>query len=180
MDPDMNKYDLEHVTTAHPIMSKDEWQGVYWSAWSRYYTDQHVETVLHRAVKDGLNPKKICDAMTIFSGAARIEGVHPAPVRLGAAQGAHAAPLRHEAREPAGVLRQAHGRDRPHGGAVARTRRRYRGILKRVVADPNRMATPTRRCRKADAEHMLPDFIDTFAAQIPNTHGAPQRQAAAA
>ena len=41
----MNKYDLEHVCTAHPIMSKETWQRVYRDAWKRYYTDEHVETV---------------------------------------------------------------------------------------------------------------------------------------
>ncbi len=29
MDPDMNKYELEHVVTAHPKMSKAEWQDAY-------------------------------------------------------------------------------------------------------------------------------------------------------
>src|SRR5450432_851352 len=77
MDPDMNKYDLEHACTAHPLMSAEAWRGVYRDAWARYYTDAHVETVLRRAVASGLNPGKIVDAMTIFSGASRIEGVHP-------------------------------------------------------------------------------------------------------
>src|SRR5262249_53597766 len=77
MDPDMNRYDLEHVCTGHPIMSAEAWAGVYRDAWRRYYTDQHVETVLRRAVASGLNPKKIVDALTIFSGSVRIEGVHP-------------------------------------------------------------------------------------------------------
>ncbi|HEY6733617.1 MAG TPA: radical SAM protein, partial [Roseiarcus sp.] len=46
MDPDMNKYDLENVCTSHPIMSGDTWRQVYRDAWTRYYTDEHVETVL--------------------------------------------------------------------------------------------------------------------------------------
>ncbi|MBV9586636.1 MAG: radical SAM protein, partial [Alphaproteobacteria bacterium] len=71
MDPDMNNYDLEHVTTAHAIMSREAWEQVYRDAWVRYYTDSHVETVLRRAIRDGLNPKKIVDALTIFSGSAR-------------------------------------------------------------------------------------------------------------
>src|SRR3954468_5895911 len=29
MDPDMNNYDLEHVCTAHPIMSKESWERAY-------------------------------------------------------------------------------------------------------------------------------------------------------
>ncbi len=32
---------------------------------------------MRRAVASGLNPRKILDAMTIFSGSSRIEGVHP-------------------------------------------------------------------------------------------------------
>ncbi|MEI4884366.1 hypothetical protein, partial [Klebsiella pneumoniae] len=33
--------------------------------------------VLRRAIASGLSPSKIVDALTIFSGASRIEGVHP-------------------------------------------------------------------------------------------------------
>jgi hypothetical protein len=77
MDPNMNKYNLEHVCTSHPLMSADDWRGVYRDAWARYYTDAHVETVLRRAVASGLSPRKIVDAMTVFSGSTRIEGVHP-------------------------------------------------------------------------------------------------------
>ena len=73
----MNKYDLEHACTAHPRMSKEAWQQVYADAWKRYYTDEHVETIMRRAVTSGLNPSKILDAIMIFSGSSRIEGVHP-------------------------------------------------------------------------------------------------------
>ena len=77
MDPDMNKYDLEHACTAHPLMSKETWTKVYADAWTRYYTDAHVETIMRRAVVSGINRTKILDSLTIFSGASRIEGVHP-------------------------------------------------------------------------------------------------------
>jgi radical SAM superfamily enzyme YgiQ (UPF0313 family) len=77
MDPDMNKYDLEHACTAYLLMSKEAWMRTYADAWKRYYTDEHVETILRRAVVSGLNPTKILDAMMIFSGSSRIEGVHP-------------------------------------------------------------------------------------------------------
>ncbi len=49
MDPDMNKYDLEHVVTGHSRMSQAEWEQVYASAWKTYYTFEHMETVLRRA-----------------------------------------------------------------------------------------------------------------------------------
>ena len=38
MDPDMNKYDLEHVCTGHPLMSAREWQDIYHRAWDAFYT----------------------------------------------------------------------------------------------------------------------------------------------
>ena len=77
MEADMNNYDLEHVCADHPIMSPETWRGVYRDAWARYYSDAHVETVLRRAAASGINPRKIVDAMTVFSGSSRIEGVHP-------------------------------------------------------------------------------------------------------
>ncbi len=77
MDPDMNKYDLEHVCTGHSVMSGEAWNQAYRDAWKRYYTDEHVETVLKRAAATGLRMNKIADVMTVFSSAARIEGVHP-------------------------------------------------------------------------------------------------------
>ena len=77
MDPDMNKYDVEHVCTGHPLMSNEAWNQTYRDAWKRYYTDEHVETVLRRAAVTGLRMNKIADVMTAFSSAARIEGVHP-------------------------------------------------------------------------------------------------------
>ncbi len=77
MDPDLNKYDLEHACTAHPLMSKETWTQVYADAWKRYYTDEHVETIMRRCIASGINRTKLLDSLTIFSGAARIEGVHP-------------------------------------------------------------------------------------------------------
>ena len=84
LDPDLNKYDLEHACTTHPRMSKQEWEGVYRDAWARYYTDAHVETILRRAVASpGMGVSKIRDGLIIFSGASRIEGVHPLQFGLG-------------------------------------------------------------------------------------------------
>ena len=54
MDPDMNNYDLEHVCTGHARMTKAQWEAVYRDAWARYYTDEHVETVLRRARVSGI------------------------------------------------------------------------------------------------------------------------------
>ncbi len=59
MDPDLNKYDLEHVTTAHPIMSKAQWEQVYQEAWAAYYSPEHIKTVMRRAAATGSSPGKV-------------------------------------------------------------------------------------------------------------------------
>ncbi len=77
MEPDMNFYDLEHVTVTHPIMSKEIWQRVYQTAWRQYYTPEHVETVIRRAAAKGQNINKVTSLLTWFYGCTTIEGVHP-------------------------------------------------------------------------------------------------------
>src|SRR5262245_18146341 len=77
MDPDLNIYDVEHVCSPHPKMSKAEWAGIYREAWSLYYTPEHMRTVLRRAVATGLPTGSLVKLLVTFSTAVRIEGVHP-------------------------------------------------------------------------------------------------------
>ncbi len=178
MDPDMNNYDLEHACTGHPIMSKETWERVYDDAWARYYSDEHVETIMRRAVVSGISKSKIFDGVTIFSGAPRIEGVHPLQF---------------------GFVRRKVRTARRHGmpivnplifypwrvfdlvttlGRWLQMVRRYRRIQARVEADPAKMnymdeaLTPT---TSGDIDH----FVEVFADKIPNTHGRPVQPVAA-
>ena len=48
MDPDLNKYDLNHRVTHHPKMSDEEWDSVYAEVWHRFYSLDHMVTVLRR------------------------------------------------------------------------------------------------------------------------------------
>lgn len=77
MDPDMNKYDLEHVTTGHSTMSAEEWQKIYDDAWGLYYTPEHMETVLRRARGAGAGISRLAGMLLWFSSATEIEKVHP-------------------------------------------------------------------------------------------------------
>ncbi|MEP6636521.1 MAG: radical SAM protein [Acidobacteriota bacterium] len=77
MDPDMNKYDLNHVTTGHSLMSKKDWERTYAQAWETYYTTEHIETVLRRAVATGTSPGKAVLFITWFKGCIGIEQLHP-------------------------------------------------------------------------------------------------------
>ena len=179
MDADMNKYDLEHACTAHPLMSKETWMQVYGDAWKRYYTDEHVETIMRRAVVSGINRTKILDSLTIFSGSARIEGVHPLQF---------------------GFLRRKIRTQRRYGMRIVnplafypwrafdflkvssqwlRLMWRYRRIMARVVADPASRTHSDEALRPHTHPGETDHFVEVFADKIPHTHGAPVRPAAA-
>ena len=177
MDPDMNNYDLEHACAPHPLMSKEVWERVYAQAWERYYSDAHVETIMRRAAATGISRTKIFDGVTVFSGSARIEGVHPLQF---------------------GYVRRKLRTSRRHGMPIVnplifypwriydfvrtvwrwlRLIRRYRAIQARVEADPDKMGymdealTPT---AAGGADHL----VEIFADKIPKTHGAPKQRVA--
>jgi radical SAM superfamily enzyme YgiQ (UPF0313 family) len=77
MDPDMNKYDVEHVVTAHAKMTEAEWKEAYRTAWGHYYTDDHLETIVRRAFASGINVRSLMPVLFWFSSAVPVEGVHP-------------------------------------------------------------------------------------------------------
>jgi hypothetical protein len=77
MDPDMNKYDLEHVLTAHACMSREEWSNIYRQAWNIYYTPEHIETILRRAASCSVSISHLIELLFIFSRCVEFENVHP-------------------------------------------------------------------------------------------------------
>jgi len=78
MDPDLNKYDLNHRVSHHPKMSDQEWEDAYRAAWESYYSADHIGTVLRRAAahKRGRPGNKLF-LMLWFYLMVRYEGVHP-------------------------------------------------------------------------------------------------------
>ncbi len=77
MDPDMNKYDLEHVTAHHPSMSDREWQALYRSAFDQYYSPEHIERIFRRAKASGMKPVRLVNHVLPFYFTFRQEKVHP-------------------------------------------------------------------------------------------------------
>ncbi len=77
MDPDLNNYDIEHVCTAHPKMSREEWEGIYREAWSLYYTPKHMRTLLRRAAATGVPIGSLIKILVNFSTTVRLENLHP-------------------------------------------------------------------------------------------------------
>ena len=77
MDADLNIYDVEHVCTAHPKMSKQEWESIYQEAWSLYYSPQHMKTLLRRAVATGVPIASLVKMLVSFATTVPLENVHP-------------------------------------------------------------------------------------------------------
>ena len=77
MDPDLNKYDLEHVTMSHSQMSSDEWEQIYRRAWDLYYSPEHIKTLIRRAAAGGPNPSRVMLHIHQFHGTIKYQNVHP-------------------------------------------------------------------------------------------------------
>jgi len=78
MDPDMNKYDLNHRVSHHPRMSDAEWEDAYQAAWKAFYTPEHTRTILRRgAVLPNGRPKSTLSKILWFTLMIAFEGVHP-------------------------------------------------------------------------------------------------------
>jgi len=77
MDPDMNKYDLEHVTAHHPVMSDAEWQELYRRCFDAYYTPEHIERIFRRAKASGIKPVRLLNHVLQFYCIFKLEKVHP-------------------------------------------------------------------------------------------------------
>lgn len=77
LDPDLNKYDLEHVTTTHARMSSEEWEQLYWDAWSRFYSLEHIETVMRRSVATNSNPGNMLLLLLWYYTCIELERVDP-------------------------------------------------------------------------------------------------------
>jgi len=78
MDPDMNKYDLNHRVSHHSTMSDADWEDAYRAAWSAFYTPEHVRTILRRSAACKLGrPGTTLSTILWFYLMILFEGVHP-------------------------------------------------------------------------------------------------------
>jgi hypothetical protein len=183
MDPDMNKYDLEHVTTGHSQMSHEEWQGIYHRVWDAYYTPEHVETVMRRAAACGLSAGNVMFYCLWFYGCKTLEGIHPL-------EGGYLRRMYRRDRRP-GLPREwpvlFHAKYlrhvwRSHVGIIALLRR-FNKVRKEIKADPNRRAytdLALARVDETDAESLdLFTVTDAAKAALKKTGSSQPRTATA-
>jgi hypothetical protein len=77
MDPDLNKYNLQHRVTHHPTMSDEDWEGAYHDAWRSWFSDEHMKTIARRhAVRSRGRPKKAVQYVNEFRMLWEIEGLN--------------------------------------------------------------------------------------------------------
>ncbi len=77
LDPDLNKYDLEHVVTTHSTMSVDQWRAAYDEAWDIFYAPEHIRTVMRRAAATGINAGNMMFLLLWYWACEKLEKVHP-------------------------------------------------------------------------------------------------------
>ena len=78
MDPDMNKYDLNHRVAHHGKMSDAEWEEAYRAAWKTFYTPEHIYTILRRTCASTIGrPGTTLSTILWFYLTILYEGVHP-------------------------------------------------------------------------------------------------------
>ena len=114
MDKDLNRYDLEHVTTAHPRMTADQWARIYDRAWHLYYSPEHIKTMIRRAHATRGGTSRLITAILLYYGSYRFQHVHPLQSGWLRRKGAHHAAEFVAARESALVLRPPHVGHRGH------------------------------------------------------------------
>ena len=77
LDADLNRYDLNHTCTTHPRISRADWERAYALAWQRYYTTEHITTVLRRVASTNANASNALFLITWFKGSIDFEKIHP-------------------------------------------------------------------------------------------------------
>jgi hypothetical protein len=78
MDPDINKYDLNHRVSHHGTMSDKDWEEAYRAAWHTFYTPDHINTILRRTCASKIGrPATTLSTILWFYLMTLFEGVHP-------------------------------------------------------------------------------------------------------
>ena len=140
MDPDMNKFDTEHVVTAHPKMTKAQWEEIYRAAWDIYYAPEHLERIMRRAGVTNINLSSLAGTLLHFSQFSAMENVHPLQ------GGIFRLKFRRDRRptfaiEPVWIFYPRYLRDMAGKLVrVARAARHLYGLAKTIKADPRKKA----------------------------------------
>lgn len=74
MEPDLNKYDLNHITASHPTMSAEKLEQAFNAAQDSFYSDEQVEIRLRRSRANGFPIDRVA-LINLWYASCRLEGV---------------------------------------------------------------------------------------------------------
>ncbi len=139
MDPDLNKYDLNHRVTHHAKMPDADWDRVYSEVWDRFYTFEHMATILRRMTALGSNKKlSTINRLLWYREFHRLYGCHPLEggfVRVKRRRDRrHGMPMEN----PLVFYARHWGLEARNFTAMAVTFLRLKRIMSRIWKDPNR------------------------------------------
>lgn len=77
LDPDLNKYDLEHTCREFDGITKADLEDIYDRAWHIYYSWEHIETLVRRAAAVNMVIPRLISLIFEFYGSYRFEHLHP-------------------------------------------------------------------------------------------------------
>ena len=158
-------------------MSRQKWTEVYKDAFAPYYTDEHVEKIMRRAVAGQLQSRKLVALLAIFSSCVRIEGVHPLQFgvvrRKSRTQRRYGMPLVHPL---IFYPWRAYDFSKAHvqWGLVFW---RYYRMMTRIKKNPDARNYSDEAMRLPAGSDQPDKIVELFADKIPQTHGAPVRAA---
>ena len=153
MDPDLNRYDLNHRVTHHPRMSDEEWERCYRDAHRSFYSWPHMERIFKRMAALGSNKKFVTlNRLLAYREAVRLEGVAKLESGIFRIRRRHDR-RRDWRRESPLVFYPRYWGHLAYGlGGMAITYWRLRRILARILADPQRRDYTDRAIARSEHE----------------------------
>lgn len=171
MDPDMNKYDLNHPVAVHPNLGLDAMDDLRRACYASYYSFEHMERVLRRVFAIGSNKKKT--TLTRLVTFREYMRLYDAPMM----EGGHFRIRRRMQRRPTRPIENPlifYPREAwsfvSKLGALAYTYARMRLVLRRIMQDPARWDWK-------DEALKLPEDTDAIVRETRTTAYAERRQA---
>jgi radical SAM superfamily enzyme YgiQ (UPF0313 family) len=155
MDPDLNKYDLDHRTTGHARMTPQEWDEAYKGAWTNYYSWEHIETILRRAAagratgRFKMNLNATATNLIWFKAAIEVDDVHPLEI---------------------GYFRLKYRRDRRPERGIEPVWRFYSKLIAETIAKQGKLALMVARMtliyRRVTRDARRHDYMDAALAPV--------------
>jgi len=76
MDLDLNKYETVHAVIEHPLMTKSEWETLYWDSWRQFFSRAYLKKTIARGLRYGMAMPMLRTTFVCSYTTARYEHVH--------------------------------------------------------------------------------------------------------